>query len=67
MFPVPIIAILIILLPPIKETPLAELQSVMVANTLKMAELGLVDFKNIIDDSTPIFANTNKIQRLPLQ
>jgi hypothetical protein len=39
-------------------TPQTAFDSVMISNTLQMAELGLVDFKNLLVDSMPIFANT---------
>jgi len=39
-------------------TPQSNFDTVMVANTLEMFDLGLVDFKNLIVDSMPIFANT---------
>lgn len=42
----------------LRDTPLSEFTGVMVNLTGKMCELGLVDFENLIEDSTPIFANT---------
>ena len=42
----------------LRETPQSELDSVIVSNTSAMLELELVDFENLIVDSTPIFANT---------
>ena len=42
----------------LRETPQSAFDSVMISNTLEMAELGLVDFENLALDSMPIFANT---------
>jgi hypothetical protein len=42
----------------LRNTPQAEFDSVLISNTLKMYNLGLVDFENLISDSMPIFANT---------
>jgi len=42
----------------LRDTPQSDFNSVMVSNTLEMAELGLVNFKNLIADSMPILANT---------
>ena len=39
-------------------TPQSELDSVMATQTQTMFDLGLVDYKNLIVDSMPIFANT---------
>jgi transposase len=42
----------------LRDIPKAERDSVIIANTLNMHELGLVDFKDLVEDSMPIFANT---------
>ena len=42
----------------LRDTPQDELDSVLISNTLRMHDLGLVDFENLIVDSMPIFANT---------
>jgi len=42
----------------LRDTPQSAFDSVMISNTLQMADLGLVDFKNLLVDSMPIFANT---------
>jgi transposase len=42
----------------LRDVPQSELENVLTANTLAMLDLKLVDLKNLITDSTPIFANT---------
>lgn len=42
----------------LRHTPKSELYGVMASNVQVMAELELVDCKNLIEDSMPIFANT---------
>jgi len=44
----------------LKELPKIALDGIMTANTETMVELGLVDLQNLIEDSTPIFANTKQ-------
>jgi len=44
----------------LRDTPLSEFESVMISNTYEMKKLELVDFDNLIEDSTPVFANTKQ-------